>query len=64
MLEIKDNFVQIPLSLWDELKNDLYFKELIEALEEKQELLIAEKETEYFVDYDEYRKKRLQNMNV
>jgi len=64
MLEIKDNFVQIPLSLWDELKNDLYFKELVEVLEEKQELLIAEKETEYFVDYDEYRKKRLQNLNV
>jgi hypothetical protein len=38
MLKIKNDNVLIPIALWNDLKNDLYFNELIEALEDRQDL--------------------------
>jgi hypothetical protein len=63
MLKIKNNNVLIPLSLWNELKDDLYFNELIEALEDRQDLLEAKKEATEFFDFREYDSKRMAIMN-
>lgn len=63
MLKIKNNNVLIPLSLWNELKGDLYFNELIEALEDRQDLLEAKKEATEFFDFREYDSKRLATIN-
>ena len=63
MLKIKNNNVLIPLSLWNELKDDLYFNELIEALEDRQDLLEAKKEATEFFDFREYDSKRMATMN-
>jgi hypothetical protein len=60
MLKIKNNNVLIPLNLWNELKDDLYFNELIEALEDRQDLLEAKKEATEFFDFREYDSKRLE----
>lgn len=62
MLKIKDNNVQIPISLWEELKNDFYFNELIEALEDRQDLLNAKQEADEFFDFREYDEQRLQEI--
>jgi len=59
MLKIKNNNVLIPLALWNELKKDLYFSELIEALEDRQDLLEAKKEVTEFFDFREYDTKRM-----
>jgi len=62
MLKIKNDNVLIPLALWTELKNDLYFNELIEALEDRQDLLEAKKEAREFFDFREYDAKRMKEM--
>ncbi|OGU39331.1 MAG: hypothetical protein A2X61_00465 [Ignavibacteria bacterium GWB2_35_12] len=49
---------------WEELRTDEYFREVIEVIEDREQLLKAIEETEYFVDYDEYRKKRLAKIRV
>lgn len=54
----KDNVI-IPRKLWDELKSDDYFRELIEIIEDGEDLKLAEEESDYFIDYDEYREERL-----
>lgn len=63
MLKIKNNNVLIPLSLWDELKSDLYFHELIEALEDRQDLLEAKAKATEFFDFSEYDAKRMAAIN-
>ncbi|MBM2814277.1 MAG: hypothetical protein HW421_1039 [Ignavibacteria bacterium] len=64
MLKIRNNNVLIPLHLWNELKSDLYFHELIEALEDRQDLLEAKKEATEFFDFREYDSKRLKAINI
>ena len=59
MLKIENNNVLIPVSLWNELKMDLYFNELIEALEDRQELLETRDEPGEFIDFREYDRKRM-----
>lgn len=59
MLKVKNDNVLIPLALWEELKNDFYFQELIEVLEDRQELLESKKEASEFFDFDEYDAKRM-----
>jgi len=63
MFKINNNNVLIPLILWNELKNDLYFNELIEALEDRQELLDAKQEATEFFDFREYDSKRMAAIN-
>ena len=60
MLKIKNNNVLIPITLWNDLKSDLYFHELIEALEDRQDLLDAKKDATEFFDFREYDSKRLE----
>lgn len=59
MLEIADDKVTFSRNTWEELKNNVFFAELIEAIEDKESLMKVMEETEYYVDYDEYKKKRL-----
>ena len=54
MLNIKNNNVLIPLALWNELKSDLYFSELITAIEDRQELMEAKEEATEFFDFREF----------
>ena len=58
MLEISEDKVVIPRETWEELRKNNYFRELIEVIEDREALQKAIEETEYFVDYDEYKKKR------
>jgi hypothetical protein len=58
MLTIQNNNVLIPVDLWNDLKADLYFNELIEALEDRQDLLEAKQEATEFFDFREYDAKR------
>jgi hypothetical protein len=49
---------------WDYLKSDNYYSELIEAIEDREDLLKAIEETEYIVDFKEYDKNRRARINV
>ena len=64
MLEKKDEKVLISKELWEELKNDKYFHEVIELIEDREDLETAQKETTSYIDYSEYRKKRLDRIDV
>jgi len=61
---LTENEVTFSRELWEELKNDDYFHELIDIIEDRDALREAKKETEYFMDYEEYRKSRLAKLNV
>jgi hypothetical protein len=43
---------------WEELRSDDFYREVIEAIEDREALLKAKKETEYFIPLEEYHKKR------
>jgi hypothetical protein len=62
MLKIKNDNVLIPLVLWNDLKKDMYFNELIEALEDRQELIEAKEEATEFFDFKEYDSIRMESM--
>ncbi len=64
MLEISKDKVVIPREIWEELRKNNYFRELIEVIEDREALQKAIEETEYFVDYDEYKKTRNSNKDV
>ncbi|ROL60194.1 hypothetical protein D9V86_09660 [Bacteroidetes/Chlorobi group bacterium ChocPot_Mid] len=63
MLQIKNENVLIPVTVWNELKNDFYFNELIEALEDRQDLLDAKQAATEFLDFREYDAKRMEAIN-
>lgn len=63
MLKVKNDNVLILLALWEELKNDLYFQELIEVLEDRQELLVAKKNSTELVDFREYDAVRMRKIS-
>ena len=58
MIEIKKDFVLIPLSTWNELKKIDYFKEIIEVLEDSEILENTKKESNGSIDLDEYIRER------
>ncbi len=58
MIQISKTKVVIPVSTWNELKSDEYFKELIDVLEDSLKLEKAKKETKSFVDFRTYDKMR------
>jgi hypothetical protein len=62
-MEIKNENVLIPVTVWNELKNDFYFNELIEALEDRQDLLDAKQAATEFLDFREYDAKRMEAIN-
>ena len=64
MIEIAEDKVTFSRETWENLKQDSYFRELIELIEDREAILQAQKETEYLIDYDEYRNKRIGKMDV
>jgi uncharacterized protein (DUF1919 family) len=64
MIQTTKNKVIFSRKTWNELKADDYYKELIEAIEDREDLLKSIEETEYVVDFKEYDKKRRAKINV
>jgi hypothetical protein len=64
MIKIDDENVVIPRKTWDELKNDEFFKELIEILEDSNDLEDAIAEADEMFDFDDYDKERMKSINV
>ncbi len=64
MLEVAEDKVTFSRDTWEELKSDDYFRELIDVIEDRESLLKAKKETEFFVDLDEYHRNRMKKENV
>jgi hypothetical protein len=58
MLQVKKDKVIISRKKWEELRNNDYYKELIEVLEDSEELEIAKKETNSFIKLKDYIKER------
>lgn len=54
MIEIRKNEVVIPLTIWNELKNNDYFKELIEVLEDSELLEKTKRASKGSMDLDDY----------
>lgn len=52
MLTETDAIVTFTRDTWEELKVDDYYKEVIDAIEDRESLKQAQKETEYFVELD------------
>lgn len=63
MLKIKNDNILIPVKIWEELKRDLYFSELIEAIEDRQELIESQNESSDFSDFRDYDEKRMSKLN-
>jgi hypothetical protein len=64
MIEVSKNKVMFSRNTWDTLKENDYFREIIDAIEDREELLEAEKETKTLSDFREYDKKRRLKINV
>ncbi|MEO6695665.1 MAG: hypothetical protein ABIY50_07040 [Ignavibacteria bacterium] len=65
MIQIKNENVIIPLTLWNELKRDNYFAEIIEVIEDSNEFEKAKKETSRYINFKSYdRKRRAKMKNV
>jgi hypothetical protein len=58
MLQVLNKNVIIPLKFWNELKDNDYFRELIEVLEDSKDFYEAKKESTSFIDINDYMKKR------
>ena len=59
MFEIYDDKVVFSREIWNDLIKNEQFLELIEDLEDSADLKKAIEETDYFVDWEEYREKRI-----
>jgi len=57
-MTITKDKVTFSRKTWEELRADEYTRELIELIEDRETLLKSKKETKYFIDLDEYHKKR------
>jgi hypothetical protein len=64
MIEISKNKVIFSRNTWDALKTDVYFREIIDAIEEREELLEAVRSTKKLSEFREYDKKRRSKLNV
>ena len=58
MIEIVKKNVVIPLSQWNELKKDDYFKEIIEVLEDSDLLEKTKQNSKGSVDFNDYVRER------
>lgn len=63
MLTITKNKVSMPRTTWDEKKMDTYYSKLIEAIEDREQLLQAKEEATEFFDFREYHSKRMKEIN-
>jgi predicted DNA-binding protein len=60
-MEITEDKVIISRKIWEELKTDEYFREIIEIIEDSEDLKLAEEHAVDFIDYDEYKRERVAN---
>jgi len=44
---------------WEEMRADDYYRDLVEAIEDRETLRKAKEETEYFVDLEVYHQNRI-----
>ena len=49
---------------WEDMRNEKALKEAIEIIEDREDLVKAIAETEFFVDYEENSRKRREKANV
>jgi hypothetical protein len=64
MITATKNYITISIETWEALKNDEYFGQLIEEIEDREDFIKAKKDTEYFVNFSEYDKKRREQINA
>ena len=64
MIKTTKDRVIFSKETWDYLKSDIYYSQIIEAIEEREELIKAIKETEFIVDFKEYDRQRRARINV
>lgn len=64
MIQTTKTKVVFSRETWDELYKIDYYREVLEAIEDREELKKAIEETEYTIDYEEYKKQRKARMNV
>jgi predicted ribosome quality control (RQC) complex YloA/Tae2 family protein len=64
MIDIAEETVTFSRETWEKLKADDYYKEVIQAIEDREDLLKAIEETEQILDFKEYDKNRRAKMNV
>lgn len=63
-MTITKDKVTFSRKTWEELRADVYTREIIELIEDREAFIKAKKETKYFVDLDEYHKNRIAKINV
>lgn len=54
MLTVSDENIIISKETWEELRQSEYYRELIEAIEDRESLRKAKKEAEEFIDFKDY----------
>ena len=64
MIVEKEMDITISRETWDELYAIEYFREVLETIEDIEAIKAAKDKVEYYVDYNEYRTKRLAKINV
>ncbi len=64
MIKTTKDKVIFSKETWDYLKTDIYYSQIIEAIEEREGLIKAIKETEYIVDFKEYDRQRRARISV
>lgn len=61
---INDNSVILNRSTWNKLNENEFYREILEMIEDIELLEQAKKETQEFVDLDDYHKNRINDSNV
>jgi hypothetical protein len=64
MMQTTKTKVIFSRETWEEMKNDLYYREVIEAIEDKEAIKKAKSETEYFIDLEEYHNARMKKNEI
>ena len=60
MIEITDDKVIFSKETWEDLKADDYYKQIIEAIEDREDLLNGIQDTEYIGNFKQFDRKRTQ----
>ena len=64
MMQTTEDTITFSRNTWEELRNDSFFQELIEIIEDREHLEEAKNSTEYFVDLEDYHQQRISKSNV
>lgn len=64
MIEFAEDKVIFSRQTWEDLKSDDFYREIIDAIEDREALIKAIEDTDYIVSFKEYDKNRKARMNV